>query len=135
MADYPETVELKRGDVSAEFLVDKLNCEAISRVFHVTHDSVWLREQYRSTVVTPSKNGEFELDSSLFGRTFFVEGYKHSQVPSGSKTTSFPNAGSMTVCSPSTSYAKPRKGADKRATTTVTKASTYTTPGKPLFED
>lgn len=118
-----------------KFLVDKLNCEAISRVFHVTRDSVWLREEYRSTVVTPSKNGEFELDSSLVGCTFIVEGYTHSQLRSGSKTTSFPNAGSLAVCSPSTSYAKPRKGADKRATTAVTKASTYTTAGKPLFED
>ena len=83
--DYPltpfDTVRLKRGDIQVKFLASQVTTTAVSRVFNVSADTVWLRDSISSQVILANNQGEFTFtDSGVLGSTFFVEGSADSKA-------------------------------------------------------
>ena len=100
-------VKVKRGNQEYELLADQLSTETLRRIFAVSPDSVWLREEYTGRVYFPDNEGHFRVRETSYS-IFCVEG-PHVQtttsvLPSNSlPSTLGPSPSVMSTPDPSSS--------------------------------
>ena len=67
-------VKGKGGEMEYEILPQQLSTETLRRIFGISPEGVWLREEFSGRVHFQNSNGNFDLSSTFSSNSLVVEG-------------------------------------------------------------